>query len=262
MRFLALLSLVTLVAGVVVVAGDRAVPARDSHTPVWRWPLLVIADVDRYTRPYVHIDPATPAQVVFWRRHALDAWFSEAFEAVSGQRKDPPRSSRAYAYLAVGSYDAVVVSSRARREGSEVSSIAAIAGSASPILAELFPELPPMHFSMLANQAASARVAAGETASAVRRGLSIGRAVAELLLERARRDGYERAWEGEPTPPWERPPGARGALVEPLAGTWRTWLLSSGDALRPAPPPAVGSAELRTEAAEVLHRSRTLVPRR
>jgi membrane-associated phospholipid phosphatase len=251
-----------LLAGLVLVRDGSTVPARDVPARIWRWPLLGISMVELDANWSGRLVSATPAQIVFWDEHPLDAWFSEAFEAVAGQRKDPPRASRAYAYLAAGVYDAVVDSARVRIRGSEVSTFAAVAGSASTILAELFPELPPIHVSMLADQAASAEIGAGEDPAAVRAGLAIGVGIANRLLAWARRDGYARVWVGTPRRPWEDPPGRDGPLVEPLAGTWRTWLLSSGAALRPGPPPAIGSAELRAEAVEVLDRSRHLDPYR
>src|SRR5262249_3128166 len=41
------------------------------------------------------------------------------------------------------------------------------------------------------------------------------------------------------------------APLEPLAGSWKTWILSAGSQLRPGPPPAFGSAAFLTELAEV-----------
>jgi membrane-associated phospholipid phosphatase len=55
-----------------------------------------------------------------------------------------------------------------------------------------------------------------------------------------------------PTPPGFLPP------LEPLAGTWRTWNLRSGSALRPAPPAPFGTAAYAEEVREVYEVSRSL----
>lgn len=243
------------VAAFAVLPGAPPPRADRLDRPVWRWPLVGIRRVAMDDGPRVRVRETTQAQVDFWRVHPLDAWFGEAFELVAGQPKDPPRASRAYAYLAVGAYDAVVAAARARRDGSSASTIAAVAGSASQILSAMFPELPPDYFSMLEEQVAAARIVSGEEAAAVRFGFGIGRAVAQELSDRASADGYRRVWTGQPPGRWEHPPGTGPTPVEPLAGSWQTWLLASGSALRPGPPPAPDSAPLRTEALEVLRRS-------
>jgi len=68
-------------------------------------------------------------------------------------------------------------------------------------------------------------------------GLALGRAVGEMLVERAENDGRDAVWDGE------RPEGpgyftwrGNGPAI-PMAGTWQTWLLESNDQLRSPPPP-------------------------
>ena len=41
--------------------------------------------------------------------------------------------------------------------------------------------------------------------------------------------------------------------VLPLAGTWKPWVLASGDALRPPPPPAYDSPQMKAELDEIRH---------
>jgi membrane-associated phospholipid phosphatase len=47
--------------------------------------------------------------------------------------------------------------------------------------------------------------------------------------------------------------------VTPMAGTWKTWVLTSGDQFRPVPPPAYDSEQEATEMAEVRDFARTPV---
>src|SRR5829696_7094029 len=77
-------------------------------------------------------------------------------------------------------------------------------------------------------------------------GLALGQEVGQRAVARGKADSSDAKWDGsgrltgegtwEPTPPKfvETP-------VEPLGGTWETWVLPSGDAVRPAPPPEYGS---------------------
>ncbi len=127
--------------------------------------------------------------------------------------------------------------------------VGAAAGAAAAVLGYLFPD----GAGALAEQAAAAgrsRVVAGVAyPSDVRAGLDLGRAVGERVVAWARSDGSDVAWTG--TVP-EGPGLWRGPNpVEPLAGTWRTWVLPSGDALRPPPPPAPDSAQRAAELEEV-----------
>jgi hypothetical protein len=72
----------------------------------------------------------------------------------------------------------------------------------------------------------------------------------------AKEDGSARVWDGSRPPDqpgyWQPPPGSVSPPVEPLAGTWRTWVLPSGGALRPPPPPAYGSTEYVAEGRELV----------
>ena len=123
------------------------------------------------------------------------------------------------------------------------------AGAAAAVLAYLFPDAA----GELAEQAAAAgrsRLVAGvQYPSDVAAGLDLGRAVGERVVARARSDGSDAPWTGAiPEGPglWR---GQNPTL--PMAGTWRTWVLSAGDELRPPPPPAPDSAQRAAELEEV-----------
>jgi hypothetical protein len=132
---------------------------------------------------------------------------------------------------------------------------AVIAGAASAILAYLFPDAAKL-FDRLAEESGKSRLLAGvHYPSDVTAGFALGRAVANLVLERARSDGSNATWTGTvPIGPryWQ---GA--APLAPIGGTWKTWVLSSGSQLRPAPPPDFGSAQLAADLAEVKDFPRT-----
>jgi membrane-associated phospholipid phosphatase len=137
------------------------------------------------------------------------------------------------------------------------SEYAVTAGAASAILAWLYPD-EAQSFQDMAQEAVNSRLLAGvEYPSDVEAGLKLGQQVAELVIERGKADGSDAQWTGSvPTEPghWtgENP-------VTPMAGTWKTWVLSSPDQFRPAPPPAYDSEQMATEMAEVKNFERTPV---
>lgn len=143
---------------------------------------------------------------------------------------------------------------------------AAVAGAASTVLTYLFPDAEAGRFDTLAEEAATSRLWAGASyPSDVEPGLALGQAVGELAVARGKADGSAATWDGSgrltgegawaPTPPRfvETP-------VEPLGGTWETWVLPSGDAVRPAAPPAYGSPlwQAELEAVQEATANRTL----
>ncbi len=85
--------------------------------------------------------------------------------------------------------------------------------------------------------------------------LALGRQTAEAVVARARTDGssavstvQEPAGAGLWAP---TPPAFVTQPLEPLAGTWRPWNLSTGSQLRPPPPPRPGSVQFETELRDV-----------
>ncbi len=129
---------------------------------------------------------------------------------------------------------------------------AAIAGAASTVLAYLLPDAA-ARFSPLATEAATSRLLAGAAfRSDVEAGLALGRAIGARAVARARGDGSDAVWDPatRPTGPgtWQpTPPGFVETPVAPLAGSWQTWVLESGDQVRPAPPPEYGSPTWQAE---------------
>jgi membrane-associated phospholipid phosphatase len=134
---------------------------------------------------------------------------------------------------------------------------AVAAGAASTVLAYLFPKAAQL-FAEKAAEAGRSRLLAGvQYPSDVAAGLDLGRRVAKMVIERAKADGSDAKWTGTvPVGPglW------KGTPLEPLMGTWKTWVLSSGSQLRLAPPPAYNSAQRAAEIAEVKHYHRDANP--
>jgi membrane-associated phospholipid phosphatase len=130
------------------------------------------------------------------------------------------------------------------------------AGAASAILAYLFPD-DAQSFEDQAQAAAQSRLLAGVSyPSDVEAGLALGRAVAAKVIERANADGSDAEWTGTvPTGPglW-----SGEFLAVPLMGTWKTWVLTSGDQLRLDAPPAFDSPEMLAQVDAVKNFTRTV----
>jgi membrane-associated phospholipid phosphatase len=119
------------------------------------------------------------------------------------------------------------------------------AGAASAILTYLFPDNAPL-FAAKAEEAARSRLLAGvQYPSDIESGLALGRAVAEKVIVRAMTDGADAVWDG--VIPAEAGHWTGENPVTPLAGTWQTWVLTSGDQFRPPAPPAYDSEQMQIE---------------
>ncbi len=138
------------------------------------------------------------------------------------------------------------------RSPSYPSERAVVAGAASGISTYLFPDDAPV-FTAAAEQAGVSRLMAGvEYPSDVTAGLTLGRAVAARVIERAMTDGSDANWDGSmPDTSGHWVPNAGTQPVGPLAGTWRTWVLTSGNQFRPGPPPAFDSEQESAELAQI-----------
>jgi membrane-associated phospholipid phosphatase len=132
---------------------------------------------------------------------------------------------------------------------------AAAAGAAAAVLSYLFPTNA-QAFSTMAQQAGNAFVYAGiQYPSDVTAGLALGQAVAARVIQRAQSDGSDAPWTGSVPPGPGTWTGTNPVL--PQMANWRTWVLTSGSALRPGPPPAYDSAEMAAQVAAVKNVQRT-----
>ena len=233
------------------------------------------------------VDERTPEVEDFVRRWSGDGepisapWVEMALEFVSAREKDPPASSRAYALVSAAAYDAMVATWHYKYEydrpapdvvdhlvepgpdPSYPNEHAAIAAASAGVLAYLFPERPALRLQEAADQAADSRVFAGAARrSDVEAGLQLGAKVAEAVIAYAKADGSDRVWDGKRPGGrpryWEPPTGKVANPVSPLAGTWKTWVMTSGDQFRPGPPPVFGSPEFEAQAREVVAVKNTL----
>ena len=215
------------------------------------WQTWVLPSPDAVTPPAGAGD--LPAAVARASDEPLGArWIELALGYVAQRTKDPPAASRAYALVAVAEYDALLAARHwsAESPGAGYGDDAAVAGAASRVVAHLFPEQPALRLDRMAEETAAGGGAAGAA------GLALGRAVADRVIAYALADGSDRAWDGSGRPDvpgaWSPPPGSVSPPVQPLAGTWKTWVIAAGNEFRPPPPPAYGSAGYLAEARELM----------
>jgi membrane-associated phospholipid phosphatase len=217
-------------------------------------------------------DPGGFDLIRFWDAGSPSyRWNQIASTEISKFNINTPRGERVLALVHVAIYDAMVAAwdskyfySRPRPSDldkklstvipnpdspSYPSEHAVAAGAASAVLAYLFPADAQM-FADQATAEGNSRLLAGvQYPSDVQAGLDLGRAVAALVIARAQSDGSSAIFNGTiPTGPcnWQ---GTNPA--EPLAGTWRTWVLTRGSEFRPGPPPDCTSTQEAAELAEV-----------
>jgi membrane-associated phospholipid phosphatase len=198
-------------------------------------------------------------------------WNEVVMQQTKAATYGPGDAYRTMAYLNTAVYDATIAAwdakyayNRPRPAAPEASLQAAIptpaspsypdehavtAGAAAAILAYLFPDSAES-FAEMATEAADARVKAGVAyPSDTTAGVELGRAVAELFIERAKTDGANAEY--DPTTAPVGPGVWFGEPAAPMLGAWKTWVLESGDQFRPGPPPAYDSSERAAELEEV-----------
>jgi membrane-associated phospholipid phosphatase len=214
----------------------------------------------------------THTAIQYWNSGpATLRWTELTLALIQQDRLNPVRAARVLAYVHTAMHDAVVADYEAkiafRRPPPEAlapdvrpalgasltfsypSEHAAVAAAAAGVLASFFPQ-EAARLEARAQEAGTSRLLAGANyRSDVEAGLALGKAVAARAVARAAADGSSAQFTGTlPTGPglWSGP-----NPLEPLAGTWKPWLLASGSQIRPGPPPAVGSVEFQAELAEL-----------
>jgi membrane-associated phospholipid phosphatase len=123
------------------------------------------------------------------------------------------------------------------RSPSYPSEHAAVGWAAATVLGYLYPQIAAAIQALAQDEGRSRLVAGVEFPSDVTAGMELGQAVGNALIQRAKTDGADTPWTG--TIPTVDPTGRGEPLwtgtnpIFPLAGTWKTWVLSSGNQFRP-----------------------------
>jgi membrane-associated phospholipid phosphatase len=200
-------------------------------------------------------------------------WNEIAVEALIDEFSTLPLAARHLALLHAAIDDAVAAAvankqkfGRARpaladaalptpRTPSYPSDYAAAATAAAEVLGYVLPARAGA-FAARAEEAMRSRLVAGvEHPSDVAAGREIGRHVAALALAHGKADGSDAKWSGSVP----QGPGKWTGTnpIAPTAATWRTWVLSSPNEFRPAPPPDIDSQKARADLVELKEFPRT-----
>jgi len=171
----------------------------------------------------------------------------------AAEKPNPVAALRAFAYLSLAQYRAVVAVDETHGHAAHASPQSAVAAASVAVLSALFPTDAAFFESELIRQ--ESEVAGSHNVhDAFNAGENIGRAVGAEVVELAKSDHFDAAWTGTvPTGPgyWSsdfdppRPPQA------PLLGQLRPFFMESGDQFRPPHPPAFGSPEFLAALEEV-----------
>jgi membrane-associated phospholipid phosphatase len=235
------------------------------------------AEIDELLRMQALRSAVTNAAIRHWNDGAgVLPWTAIALDLVKRTRRNPIRAGRGLALLHAAISDAVVAAFDAKqayfRERPAVvepailqqgpispgvstfpSEQAAIAGAASTVLIDLFPEETIERINAQASDAANTCLEAGANyRSDVAAGLALGRSIGQLAVTRGQADGSDLDWDGNRTHKGEgywgpTPPRYIPYPLEPTAGSWRTWVVRDVAAIRPPPPPIWGSPAWRAE---------------
>lgn len=209
-------------------------------------------------------DVAALAKIAYWDAGSPGyRWMQIAEKAVINAGWPTPFQTRGLALVAASISDAMIAAWDSKyaynrphpsnlnasaapvievpRSPSYPSEHAVAAGAAAAVLSYLFPDQA-TNFSDMVSEAATTRVIAGVAfPSDVFSGLDLGQRVGKAVIAFAQSDGSSQIFTGSfpPAPGvWNSP-----NPVAPLAGTWRTWVLSSASEFRLRPPPAFGTAD-------------------
>ena len=221
---------------------------------------------------------AIAAIVRFWdAQGGIPVWTQVLLDTIKATGTNPVLASRALALFHTAIADATIavwdskfahrrpqpsrISSRLTslslsdpRLWSYASEHAAIASAAAGVLNFLYPGKTAvvhgqaMTFSAIADEASISRLWGGASyRSDIVAGAAIGQAVAALAIARGQTDGSSAVWNAVTQPGrlfgpqyWiPTPPGFVFPPLLPLAGTWRPWIMSSGNQFRPPTPPAL-----------------------
>jgi membrane-associated phospholipid phosphatase len=226
-------------------------------------------------------NPTIEHQVSRWvDQPAVAPWTETALNLIISSKPSAVRAGRAISLLETALFDAVAAANDAQfhyprprpwkldtrltamrpatdDRAAYPASQAVVAGTASTVLAYLFPDYPASLLKATEDEAASAVLYAGNgVRSDIQAGLALGHAIGERAVAWAESDGSDARWDGANRPTgagyWQpTPPAFVPEPLDPLAGTWRTRILSSASEMRPPAPPPYGSALWQSEIAAV-----------
>jgi membrane-associated phospholipid phosphatase len=204
--------------------------------------------------PELRAETADPASIGVRQSTMSVRWsvILRDFVTAKTVKPNPVAAFRAYAYLSLAQYRAVVAADEPPRRA-HVSRQGAVAGASAVVLAALFPADAASFESQLQQQELE-RAGSTKAASAFAAGEAVGRSVGAQIVALASTDRFNAVWTGTaPIGPgfWSSDANPPQPPQLPLLGQMRPFFMASGDQFRPAPPPAFGSPEFLSALHEV-----------
>jgi hypothetical protein len=237
------------------------------------------ADLDELVSLQAAAGTSHQTATSYWTSQPSPTRWNEILLNLFRQEKtNPVRASRALGLLNAAMYDAVIAACDAKiafprtqphdRDAriaslagpddlsSYASADAAIAAAARTILSAVFPG-DAETFLAAAQEVEQVRMWTGmNTRSDIAAGEAIGKAIGALAVKRAQTDNADAIFRGS-VPSFSGSwvparPFANTLPDEPMAGTWKPWLMTSGSEFRPPPPPVYTSPGWQKDADEVV----------
>lgn len=226
-----------------------------AKTGVPSWGQLVVAGVIASActdEPARVMQPSTPQldAVKLWEDNTTTRWNRRATElfATTTLPNGQAAASRILTYLSVAQHRAVLAA-EAGKDGANHPSVSAAIGAASVVVLSRFYPLSASGMESQFDADLAAPGWPGRKNQDAASGEAIGRAVGTAVLAQAATDNYLAV-----VPPTQPPgPGKWVPLANPVRSLLgvRPFFLTSADQIRPAPPPAFGSAEYLAALAEI-----------
>lgn len=225
-----------------------------SRTRLWATMALAASAWGCTERPTELRRPATRPQldaVKFWEVNASTRWNRRAIDLFTSR---PPgnaqaQTSRILTYLSIAQYRAVLAAESGKEGSMHPSEAAAVGGASATVLNAFFP-LDVSRIEGYLDADLAAEDWPGEKNKDDAAGEAIGRAVGAAVMAQAATDNYLVMNPGTPPVGPGRWVSSGAAIVRGLYGT-RPFFLTSADQIRPAPPPAFGSADFLAGLAEI-----------
>lgn len=214
--------------------------------------------------------------VYYWNSGACVRWNEIARNLVTRYSTSPPMASRVYALLSVAQYDSLVATwnnkyyyntstpymldtsivqlVKTSGDPGYPSEHAVVAAASAAVLSYLYPNQTAW-LNQTASEHEASRLWAGVSLrSDITAGDSLGREVAEQVINRAKTDGSNAVWNGTvPTGPgsWFSSQMPPSPPLLPMWGQVKPWIMNSSSEFLMSPPPAFGSAEFNSSLDEV-----------
>jgi hypothetical protein len=148
-------------------------------------------------QPAAPTTDAAQGAIKFWEVNATVRWNKIAREQTTlthpGLTVSQQSGTRAFAYLSLAQYNAVVAAERAQASWGRASVAAAVAGASAVVLSDFYPDQTSYFGARVLEQESSPQWA-GENHTDVAAGEALGRQIGSAVVSSANSDGFTASW--------------------------------------------------------------------